>query len=132
MSLLERKVIETDLFDEKDIAEVIDPGGSDASHAVPQPAERPARGETRSALLRRTREGNWIRWRKPNAQAMRKKSALGWGACWPRPGWASLWSGAWRADILSGASMRKKLPLKSVLMAVTSFVATCLQKYVQT
>ena len=57
MSLLERKVIETDLFDEKDIAEVIDPEDLTRRYCLcrnPQSAQR--EGETRSALLSRTRE----------------------------------------------------------------------------
>ncbi|MBK7423026.1 MAG: IS1634 family transposase [Propionivibrio sp.] len=57
VSLLERKVIETDLFDEKDIAEVIDPEDLTRRYCLcrnPQSAQR--EGETRSALLRRTRE----------------------------------------------------------------------------
>jgi len=57
VSLLERKVIETDLFDEKDIAEVIDPEDLTRRYCLcrnPQSALR--EGETRSALLRRTRE----------------------------------------------------------------------------
>lgn len=55
VSLLERKVIETDLFDEKDIAEVIDPEDLTRRYCLcrnPQSARRD--GDTRAALLKRT------------------------------------------------------------------------------
>jgi hypothetical protein len=57
VSLLERKVIELDLFDENNIAEVVDPEDLTRRYCLcrnPQSAQR--EGDTRSALLSRTRE----------------------------------------------------------------------------
>lgn len=56
VSLLERKVIEVDLFDEKEIVEVIDPECAQRRYCLcrnPQSAQR--EGTTRAALLERTR-----------------------------------------------------------------------------
>lgn len=94
VSLLERKVIETDFFDERDIVEVVDPDDLRRRYCLcrnPQSAKRD--GDTRTALLDRTRdELNLV------AQAKRKGSAETIGArvgrFWPRPRWASSWSGA--------------------------------------
>jgi len=57
VSLLERKVIELDFFDENNIAEVIDPEDLTRRYCLcrnPQSAKR--EGDTRTALLSRTRE----------------------------------------------------------------------------
>src|SRR5208282_405617 len=57
VSLLERKVIEPDFFDEKNIAEVVDPDDVTRRYCLcrnPQSAQR--EGDTRSALLARTRD----------------------------------------------------------------------------
>jgi len=57
VSLLERKVIEPDLFDEKNIVEVIDPDDLTRRYCLcrnPQSAKREA--DTRAALLSRTRD----------------------------------------------------------------------------
>ena len=57
VSLLERKVIELDLFDENNIAEVVDPEDLTRRYCLcrnPQSAQR--EGDTRSALLTRTRD----------------------------------------------------------------------------
>lgn len=76
VSLLERKVIEADLFDEKNIAEVIDPDDVTRRYCLcrnPQSAQREK--DTRAALLARTRdELNRI------AQAKRKGDAEKIGA----------------------------------------------------
>ena len=70
VSLLERKVIEPDLFDENNIVEVVDPDELTRRYCLcrnPQSAKRD--GDTRTALLGRTRDGlNRI------AQAKRKAS----------------------------------------------------------
>jgi transposase len=57
VSLLERKVIEADLFDEKNIAEVVDPDDLTRRYCLcrnPQSAKRET--DTRAALLARTRD----------------------------------------------------------------------------
>ncbi|MBK6929303.1 MAG: transposase [Comamonadaceae bacterium] len=127
VSLLERKVIETDLFDERDIAEVIDPEDLTRRYCLcrnPQSAQR--EGETRSALLRRTREElDRVAQAKRPGDAEKIGARVGRLLAKTRMGKFVVWSVEsghleWRFD-------EEKLPLKSVLMAVTSFVATCLQ-----
>jgi len=57
VGLLERKVIQADLFDDKDIAEVVDPDDVTRRYCLcrnPQSAQRET--DTRTALLSRTRE----------------------------------------------------------------------------
>ena len=118
VELLERKVIRRELFDEKSIAEVIDPDDPTAALLfVPQSRNRAAgNADAPSAPGSHAPATGKNGFLQKESQGREDWSTEWAGSCSVSK-WASLWTGRSRKANCGGVSRRRRLPPKSALTA---------------